>query len=71
MKQRQYQIAGMNCKHCVVRVEQAVASITGVSQVHVELEPGRLELLADEGIVSDQLIQDAVSNAGYQAKPMQ
>ena len=68
MQKRSYDIQGMSCAACVANVERAVRNIPGVSDVNVMLMKKRMTLLADENILKDGVIEDAVSKAGYKAK---
>lgn len=60
-------IDGMNCEHCVKRVEKALSGVEGVRAVEVELEEGRATVEAD-GAPLDDLVA-AVDDAGYTARP--
>ncbi len=61
-------IEGMDCSHCVARVEKALAGVSGVSLVEVTLDPGSATVTG-EGVSPDDLVQ-AVDRAGYTAMTM-
>lgn len=64
MKQT-YTVLGMSCQACAVNVERAVSKIPGVTSARVNLLANTLTVDA-EG-VADEIIIDAVTNAGYKA----
>lgn len=68
MQKRSYDIQGMSCAACVANVERAVKNIPGVSDVNVMLMNKRMTLLADENVLKDGVIEDAVARAGYKAE---
>jgi len=35
-----YRVTGMTCEHCVRAVSEELASLTGVSDVTIQLQPG-------------------------------
>lgn len=58
------EINGMSCSHCQARVEKALNEIDGV-EAKVDLKKNRaiVKLTKD---VSDQILKDAVIEAGYE-----
>lgn len=58
-------IEGMMCSHCTGRVEKALSALDGVSAVSVSLE-GKSAVVTLSKDVSDQVLTDAVTEAGYQ-----
>ena len=64
MKQT-YTVLGMSCQACALNVERAVSKISGVNAARVNLLANTLEVESDS--VSDEIIIDAVKNAGYKA----
>ncbi|HIY56994.1 MAG TPA: copper chaperone CopZ [Candidatus Tetragenococcus pullicola] len=66
MKQK-FSIEGMNCDHCVAKVEKAVNELTGIEKVKIHLKKKNGVIKFDETLTStDQIIQK-ISEAGYQA----
>lgn len=61
---RTYTVIGMSCGHCVTSVEEEVAQVARVEAVEVDLNTGRLEIRG--GDFSDEQIQAAIEEAGYQ-----
>lgn len=57
-----YAITGMTCANCVRHVTEAIASVEGVTSVHVDLDRARAEV---EGAASAAAIAAAVDEAGY------
>ncbi len=60
----QYNVTGMSCAACQVRVEKAVSAVEGVTSATVSLLTNSL---AVEGTASSQQIIKAVEDAGYGA----
>jgi copper chaperone len=60
---REYDVQGMTCGHCVLSVTEEVSDVPGVEHVEVDLGSGRLVV---RGVVTDEEIRAAVSEAGYE-----
>ena len=60
-----YLISGMTCNHCVANVDKNVKSLEGVSDVHVDLNNGRVKVI---GNVSSEKIADLIESLGYTFK---
>jgi Cu+-exporting ATPase len=58
-------IEGMMCAHCTGRVEKALSAVDGVSGVEMSLE-GKSAALTLTKDVPDQILTDAVTQAGYE-----
>ena len=60
-------IDGMMCQHCVAHVKKALEGIEGVEEAVVDLDSNSAtaKLSAD---VPDQVLVDAIVDAGYEAK---
>ncbi|WP_300438165.1 heavy metal translocating P-type ATPase [uncultured Mameliella sp.] len=63
-------IEGMSCASCVGRVEKALAAQPGVLEARVNLTAQTAEALVLAGSVTPQVLAEAVTGAGYPAKPM-
>ena len=63
-------IKGMMCAHCSGRVEKARSAIEGVSAVEMSLE-GKSATLTLSKDVDDQVLTDAVTQAGYEVVSVQ
>ena len=59
-----FKVEGMMCEHCKKRVENAVMELEGVTGATADYTAGTLVVTFTED-VSDALIKDAVSEAGY------
>ncbi len=57
-------VNGMMCGHCQAHVQKALAALDGVSSAEVSLEEKKA-IVTLTGEVSDQLLMDAVTEAGY------
>ena len=63
-------IEGMMCMHCTGRVEKALAALDGVDAVEMSLE-GKSATLTLSKDVSDQVLTDTVTEAGYEVVSVQ
>ena len=63
-------IEGMMCTHCTGRVEKALSAIEGVDKVEMSLE-GKSAALTLSKEVDDQVLTDAVTEAGYEVVSIQ
>ena len=57
-------IEGMMCSHCTGRVQQVLSGLEGVSAVEMSLE-NKTAAVTLSAEVSEQVLTDAVTNAGY------
>ena len=62
-EQRVYTVTGMSCGHCTAAVTGEVAKVTGVHDVDVDLETGRVTV-SGHGFTDTQ-VHDAIDEAGY------
>jgi copper chaperone CopZ len=60
----QYVVSGMHCHHCVSSVTEEVSAVSGVTDVKVDLDSGRLIVISDTDIPLES-IETAVDEAGY------
>lgn len=58
-------IEGMMCAHCTGRVQKALEEIEGVESVSMSLENKSAELTLG-GEVADDVLREAVTQAGYE-----
>lgn len=58
-------VEGMNCGHCTNAVEKVLRAVPGVRDVSVELASKTATVEIDAS-VSDEALQKAVTDAGYQ-----
>jgi copper chaperone len=63
-----YPVVGMTCGHCVASVTEEVGEIPGVARVEVDLVAGGTSTVTvtSEHPLSDDAVEAAVSEAGYQ-----
>ena len=64
MTSETYRVIGMTCGHCVSSVSEEVGELPGVSDVDVDLDSGRLTVVADRPVGRDE-VRSAVEEAGY------
>ena len=60
----EYLVSGMHCQHCVSSVTEEVSSVSGVTDVQVDLDSGQLIVTSDTDIPFES-IEAAVDEAGY------
>ncbi len=63
---KQYDVSGMSCAACSARVEKAVAAVSGVESVSVNLLTNSMQVT---GTAGDTAIISAVEAAGYGVSP--
>lgn len=69
MMKKVMQINGMSCEHCKARVEKALNAIEGVeAKVDLKQKNATVTLKAE---VSDEVLKNAVSEAGYEVVSIQ
>lgn len=59
-----FTVSGMTCGHCVASVKEEVSEISGVTEVEVDLETGRVVVVSSDTIDS-AAVRAAVDEAGY------
>lgn len=68
MTTKTFTIEGMTCASCAQTVEKATDKLIGVSAATVNLATEKLQIEYDETQVSEEDIQKAVRDAGYEAQ---
>ena len=66
MSTTEYQVTGMTCGHCEMSVREEVTTVTGVQEIQVSAQTGKL-VITSTGTVDDAAVIAAVEEAGYQA----
>ena len=67
MKKLKFDVTGMTCSACQSHVEKAVRSVSGVSEVNVNLLQNSMQVEFDDRVTGVSQIISAVENAGYGA----
>ena len=62
---KELKIKGMSCQHCVKHVTNALQEVAGVTSVKVDLDQANA-MVETDGSVSEQVLKDAVAEAGYE-----
>ena len=62
-----YEVTGMTCEHCVNAVKGEISQLSGVDQVNVELDGGKVTVTS-VAPVDDAEVRAAVEKAGYQVR---
>jgi P-type Cu+ transporter len=63
-------IEGMHCGSCIGLVETALKKLPGVLSASVNLASERAQVRYVEGLVSPEALAEAVTSAGYPARPL-
>lgn len=61
-----YTVDGMTCGHCRAAVLEEVGAVSGVREVDVDLESGRMAVRGEA--LDDAAIAVAVEEAGYEVR---
>ncbi|MBD1886822.1 heavy metal translocating P-type ATPase [Microcoleus vaginatus] len=64
-------LRGMSCASCASSIEQAIQSVPGVIECHVNFGMEQASIQYDSKQTNLETIQSAVDDAGYQALPLQ
>jgi len=64
-------LRGMSCASCASSIEQAIQSVSGVIECHVNFGMEQATIQYDSKQTNLETIQSAVDDAGYQALPLQ
>ncbi|OAG28515.1 heavy-metal-associated domain-containing protein [Thermodesulfatator autotrophicus] len=67
MSNLELKVSGMNCMHCVKRVEKALLELPGIKEVKVDLQTGMVSLDKPDDLSLDE-IKAAIKEAGYQVE---
>ena len=62
---KELKIKGMSCQHCVKHVTNALQEVAGVTAVKVDLNQANATVETD-GSVGEQVLKDAIAEAGYE-----
>lgn len=65
---KELQVAGMSCQHCVRAVTKALSALEGVDSVEVTLETGKVVVTGSENMASDEAINAAITEEGFELK---
>jgi copper chaperone CopZ len=67
MQTLSFDVAGMTCGDCRVKVEHGLAILDGVRRAKVDLDPGLATVVVDPALVSPAQIMSAINEAGFSA----
>lgn len=65
MKSLTLDVKGMTCGHCKMSVNGALTDLDGVSDVEINLETGKVEVVYDENKVDTEKMKEAIEDQGY------
>ena len=67
MMKKRFNVKGMTCAACQSHVYKSVCNLQGVKDVNVNLIQNVMDIEFDENKCSEEIICNAVKNAGYEA----
>jgi copper chaperone len=59
-------VSGMTCGGCVGSVTRVLKAVPGVTEVAVQLTPGRAEVTYDPASTTPATLKAAIEDAGYE-----
>ncbi|WP_331753354.1 heavy-metal-associated domain-containing protein (plasmid) [Streptomyces sp. NBC_00637] len=65
MSEFTYTVTGMTCSHCADSVTKEIGTLSGVENVDVDVDSGRVTVCSAEPLNTDD-IRAAVTEAGYE-----
>ena len=65
MKNIDILVGGMSCQHCVKAVTEALNEVSGVKNIQVFLDSGRVHIEYDHGLFDLKKAQQAIEDQGY------
>lgn len=65
MVRQNFPVTGLGCASCVARVEKVLSEQAGVVSVNVSLAANTAQIEYDAGVVTPEMLRDAVRGAGY------
>ena len=69
MQTLSFDVGGMTCGGCRVKVEHRLGQLAGVSQATVALQPGLATVVLDPALVSQAQVISTINEAGFSAVP--
>ena len=60
-------VSGMTCGHCVNSVTEEISKISGVKEVKVDLDSGKVDITSESELAQADL-SEAIQEAGYEIK---
>jgi copper chaperone len=60
-------VSGMTCGHCVNSVTEELSKISGVKEVKVDLDRGKVDITSESELAQADL-SGAIQEAGYEIK---
>jgi copper ion binding protein len=66
MEKKVLNVTGMNCEHCVKAVTEALNSLSGLTDVTVNLKSGTASFSYDPSSVSLAAVKAAIADEGYE-----
>jgi copper ion binding protein len=65
MSKRTYQLEGMTCPTCVMKIEKLLKKTKGIEESEVLYNSGRVKVSFDENTVTSEEITAAIEQLGY------
>lgn len=67
-KEERFEISGMTCNHCVMRVEKTLKAVNGVQSASVDLTSRLATVEYDSDRTDSGQLISAIEGAGYKAE---
>ncbi|GIN88125.1 hypothetical protein J6TS2_45110 [Heyndrickxia sporothermodurans] len=68
MKSAILNVVGMSCENCVTAIEEGLGNLSGVKDVSIDLDNGKVRLQFNSAIVSLNEIMDTINDQGFDVK---
>lgn len=65
MAEKTLKVGGMSCGHCELSVQEELEELDGVMSAKADHKTGNVEVVYEEGRVTDGQFEEAVEQAGY------
>ncbi|GGE34050.1 copper chaperone CopZ [Pullulanibacillus camelliae] len=65
MEKMTLDVQGMTCGHCKAAVTGALKDLSGVKEVEVDLDTGKVDVTYENGKVSVEQMKEAIEDQGY------
>lgn len=65
MAAKTYSVPAVSCAHCKRAIEQALGALDGVDSVEVNVEGKSVDVVFDEGRLSEDALKERLADEGY------
>lgn len=61
-------VVGLSCENCVTAIEESLGKLSGVKEVSIDLDNGKVWVQFNSAIVSLNEITDTINDQGFDVK---